>query len=550
MAKGDLRAAGERLEKGIEKYGNGDLVAAAVEFEEALRLSPEHGRARQYLSWVKDVLAGTRGNGKKQDLDEDAVRAVTEALETGEDSSDDLPWNPVPLTPAPTERQPSSPMNTIPYGLEEAIAARSETRSPSGTAATELSMAVPSLITPPKEPTAPKEPPARAASTLTQAPRLPQPDAPAPETRPETRADPKPPEPRIPSDLRMVDPRSAESRAHEDRVPTAPGTILGIAPPREGILRPVTLEERPESVTREFSRGTPTLHNLPPLDVPELTEEQVAELISVESTLPTTGPTGRPLGPDLAMTPDLPTEQRPSFIEFEAESTPLPQPYRSPTTRDRRPGEEPQSKLQPLPFAPDFDPLEMTPTHALRDAVEGGRLNPLPVDERPDLPVEHEEEVTQNPTNPFIRKKLADYAYPSSDEEELSGVPTGKRTVPKPSIADIMAQAKRVLANGDPQTAVDIADDVVTASGGVDADSCLPYLSLLEKIYEGVIGSFSLVPNHGGNVPDLDPRAAFLLSRIDGSLTTDDLLEVSGMPRLEAMRVLALLIRHGAVVTR
>src|SRR4029079_1819439 len=79
-----------------------------------------------------------------------------------------------------------------------------------------------------------------------------------------------------------------------------PGTILGIAPQRQDTLRPIPLDERPESVTREFARATPTLHNLPPLDVPELTEEQVAELISRESSLPTTGPGGRSLAPDLA----------------------------------------------------------------------------------------------------------------------------------------------------------------------------------------------------------------------------------------------------------
>src|SRR5437899_10311095 len=104
MAKGDLRAAAERLERGIERYGDGDLVAAAVEFEEALKLSPDHGRARQYLSWVKDVLAGTRGTNKKKDLDEDAVRAVTEALDEGADES---PWDPVPLTPS--NPQPQGP---------------------------------------------------------------------------------------------------------------------------------------------------------------------------------------------------------------------------------------------------------------------------------------------------------------------------------------------------------------------------------------------------------------------------------------------------------
>jgi hypothetical protein len=45
----------------------------------------------------------------------------------------------------------------------------------------------------------------------------------------------------------------------------------------------------------------------------------------------------------------------------------------------------------------------------------------------------------------------------------------------------------------------------------------------------------------------LEPRAAFLLSRIDGMLTYDELLDVSGMGRLEACRHLAHLTKRGLV---
>lgn len=45
----------------------------------------------------------------------------------------------------------------------------------------------------------------------------------------------------------------------------------------------------------------------------------------------------------------------------------------------------------------------------------------------------------------------------------------------------------------------------------------------------------------------LEPRAAFLWSRIDGMMTYDELLDVSGMGRLEACRHLALLMRRGLV---
>jgi hypothetical protein len=40
------------------------------------------------------------------------------------------------------------------------------------------------------------------------------------------------------------------------------------------------------------------------------------------------------------------------------------------------------------------------------------------------------------------------------------------------------------------------------------------------------------------NETPINPRAAFLLSRIDGTLTIDEILDVSGMPRLEAYRYL------------
>lgn len=45
----------------------------------------------------------------------------------------------------------------------------------------------------------------------------------------------------------------------------------------------------------------------------------------------------------------------------------------------------------------------------------------------------------------------------------------------------------------------------------------------------------------------LSPRAAFLLSRIDGSLSFEELLDVSGMPRLEAYRYLCQLKMRGIV---
>jgi tetratricopeptide (TPR) repeat protein len=45
----------------------------------------------------------------------------------------------------------------------------------------------------------------------------------------------------------------------------------------------------------------------------------------------------------------------------------------------------------------------------------------------------------------------------------------------------------------------------------------------------------------------ISPRAAFLLSRIDGTLTIDEVLDVSGMPRMEAYRYLCQLFLRGVL---
>jgi hypothetical protein len=45
----------------------------------------------------------------------------------------------------------------------------------------------------------------------------------------------------------------------------------------------------------------------------------------------------------------------------------------------------------------------------------------------------------------------------------------------------------------------------------------------------------------------LDHRSGFLLSRVDGLCTVDELLDVCGMPRLEALKTLADLLDRGAI---
>ncbi len=69
-------------------------------------------------------------------------------------------------------------------------------------------------------------------------------------------------------------------------------------------------------------------------------------------------------------------------------------------------------------------------------------------------------------------------------------------------------------------------------------------------VFQGYLGDLDRQPElarplHELQNAPISPRAAFLLSRIDGSLTIDELLDVSGMPRLEAYRHLCQLYLRG-----
>ncbi len=131
--KGDLRAAARHLERGIARWGLGDVAGALVEIEEALKLYPSASRGPEFAEWVKKVHASVNWGGPPA-LDEEALRAVNEALEppapppptpmetaatmtlpqppvvtprvTRDPAVGESPWDPVPLTPRGTDAPP------------------------------------------------------------------------------------------------------------------------------------------------------------------------------------------------------------------------------------------------------------------------------------------------------------------------------------------------------------------------------------------------------------------------------------------------------------
>lgn len=76
----------------------------------------------------------------------------------------------------------------------------------------------------------------------------------------------------------------------------------------------------------------------------------------------------------------------------------------------------------------------------------------------------------------------------------------------------------------------------------------------LTSIFQAYLGSLERRPALTRSFDDLaqtalGARAAFLLSRIDGNLTYDEILDVSGMPRLEAYRYLCQLLMRGILAS-
>ena len=75
---------------------------------------------------------------------------------------------------------------------------------------------------------------------------------------------------------------------------------------------------------------------------------------------------------------------------------------------------------------------------------------------------------------------------------------------------------------------------------------------LFERAFSSFIGDVKCAPIRAIPAENLasygfDHRAAFLMSRMDGTISLSDLLHVAGMPRFEALRLIASLKRAQAI---
>jgi|GEM_PF-2747908 len=247
---------------------------------------------------------------------------------------------------------------------------------------------------------------------------------------------------------------------------------------------------------------------------------------------------------------------------------------RPPAPARPRPAPSPSAALDAfddleLGLALDLDlpgsPLELG-IETLTPGLEPLPAPALPPDQRP---VHVEELRLPPPTSTRTRTIDNDDLAPPLPPLSTLGGPSVQllaeidRDRPRGESADAAARRRiirlieraRAEANGGDPAQVIVAIELALAEA---PDSAVAQ-KLIHKNRDGLLdcyyrcfGSLERRPVVTGSLADLktsgvDPRAAFLLSRIDGMLTFDELLDVAGMGRLEACRHLANLMGRGLV---
>ncbi len=119
---------------------------------------------------------------------------------------------------------------------------------------------------------------------------------------------------------------------------------------------------------------------------------------------------------------------------------------------------------------------------------------------------------------------------------------------------DLRREMRERYEAGDYSGALDLAERILVEFPD-DADVLRSRMScrdVLIKMYESTIGSFDRVPR--AVVSDreiiwrnLDSAAGFILSRIDGMISFEDIIDISGFPRFETCRILSRLLKDGII---
>jgi hypothetical protein len=217
---------------------------------------------------------------------------------------------------------------------------------------------------------------------------------------------------------------------------------------------------------------------------------------------------------------------------------------------------EPYSILDPTPEPPPL--LDPTPEPVALTPVQTA---PPPA---PLLPVETEIDYAPSPwdAGPASAPSIMlgseggldlDAVSEKSDVRVL--VPkAGRPSTPQEDVAVGMTAAKDLLALGDFSGSLEMIEKIlkVDPEHAEARDYLATNESTLVAMYESKLGPLALVPRLAIKPEEimwlnLDHRAGFLLSQIDGTVDYENLFALSGLPRLDTARILAALLADDVI---
>ncbi len=242
--------------------------------------------------------------------------------------------------------------------------------------------------------------------------------------------------------------------------------------------------------------------------------------------------------------------REPSNVFADAQSTYSQQGNRTHQNADRNAllfEEELFAQAQSLAFDDDFvDSTEGKPLY------RGEPLRKLPTTapkatSAPAFTLTSDTQIGNEPTNPFAHDAPTGVGQPS-----LKDIASKKPD----DDAILIQQARKLYDSGKFESALDIINNVLAQNATQEAELLKQNIEReLERQHHERIGSLSRTPVLGVPLSELshhqlDHRAGFILSQMDGFLSFEDIIDISAMSRLETMSVLAELCDRGLITIR
>lgn len=146
----------------------------------------------------------------------------------------------------------------------------------------------------------------------------------------------------------------------------------------------------------------------------------------------------------------------------------------------------------------------------------------------------------------FVLEELSSQSAGSGSAS--SSVVAGNTT----NLTAIILEARRMYERGEFEPALDVCTKILSRGPNSEAEDLKTAISgEIERDSVEKLGSLAKVPTMNASVDlttiNLDHRAGFVMSQVDGMMTLEDIVELSSMPRTEALKLLVYLVEHGVL---